>query len=302
MDRLEELAILVAVVESGSLVAAARRLGRSPTGVTRGLAALEERVGIRLAERTTRRLVPTEAGRDLAEQGRRLLDAYEGATSAFAASQLRGLIRVTAPLVFGRRHVTPLVTAFLERHRAMAVDLVLHDRNLDLIEERFHLGVRIGLLKDSGLVARKVGTVRRMLVASPAYLAQRGSPRRPEDLNDHETVLVTGVHATEEWRLGSGAAARSVRVAPRLRVNEVEAALQAVRADRGIARVLSYQVADDLAEGRLVRLLSDWEPEPSPVQLVVPSGRAMAPKVRAFLDHGVAYLTALPALRDAPAP
>lgn len=298
MDRLDELAVLVAVVECGSLVGAARRLGRSPTAVTRGLAALEARVGTRLAERTTRRLVPTEAGRDLAEQGRRLLDTYEGATSAIATAPLRGLLRLTAPLVFGRWHVTPFVTSFLERHQEMAVDLVLHDRNLDLIEERCHLGVRIGHLQDSGLIARKVGTVRRLLVASPTYLVQRGTPHRPEDLGTHETILGTGVTAKGEWRLGRGARARSVRVTPRLRINEVEAALQAVRAGRGIARVLSYQVAEDLAQGRLVRVLSEWEPDPLPVHIVLPSGRAMAPKVRAFLDEGIPYFAALPVLRD----
>lgn len=292
VDRLDELEILVAVVETGSLARAAQRLGRSAPSVTRGLAALEERIGQRLVERTTRRLAPTDAGLEVAEQGHRLLSDYEVLSSA-AEGPLRGLVRITAPVVFGRRHVTPVVSSFLEQHPLIEIDLQLHDRNLDLIEDRLHLGVRIGTLADSGLLVRRVGEVRRLVVASPNYLAGRGRPARPEDLVDHDTILTTGVNTTEEWRFGRGPRSLSVRLAPRLRVNDVEGTLQAVRADRGIARVLSYQVADELADGRLVRLLEDFEPDPLPVQLVAPGGRAMAPKVRAFFDHAVACLTTL---------
>ncbi|HEX2554905.1 MAG TPA: LysR family transcriptional regulator [Microvirga sp.] len=294
MDRLDELQILVAIAETGSLAAAARRLGRSAPAVTRGLAQLEGRVGLRLVERTTRRLAVTEAGRELAEQGRRILAEYEASLSAPSDAPLRGLVRVTAPLVFGRRHVTPVVASFLQRHPGIEVELVLHDRNLDLIEERLHVGVRIGSLKDSTLVARRVGAVRRVLVASPTYLARRGMPAAPEDLAEHDTILATGANPADEWTLGRAERRRTVRIAPRLRVNEIEAALVAVRAGHGIARVLSYQVFDDLADGRLVRILPDFEPDAIPVQLVVPNARAMAPKVRAFFDHAVQGLEGLP--------
>lgn len=297
MDRLDELEILVAVVETGSLARAAQRLGRSAPSVTRGLAALEDRMGQRLVERTTRRLAPTDAGRDLAEQGRRLVTDYEAALSSAAEGPLRGLVRITAPVVFGRRHVTPIVSSFLEKHPQVEVELHLYDRNLDLIEERLHLGVRIGALTDSGLLVRRVGEVRRLVVASPNYLARRGRPARPDDLVHQDTILTTGVNTTEEWRFGRGVRSLSVRLAPRLRVNDVEGALQAVRADCGIARVLSYQVADELADGRMVRLLEEFEPDPLPVQLVAPGGRAMAPKARAFFDHSVASLTALSYIR-----
>ncbi|WP_207485102.1 LysR family transcriptional regulator [Arenibaculum pallidiluteum] len=306
MDRIDELEILVAVVETGSLAGAARRLGRSAPAVTRGLAALERRVGLRLVERTTRRLAPTEAGRELADQGRRLASEYEGAISAASSAPLRGLLRITAPLAFGRRHVTAAVASFLDLHPGIDVELNLHDRNLDLIEERLHIAVRIGRLSDSGLVARRVGSVRRVVVAAPDYLARRGSPQAPEDLLGHDTIVATGVTTVSEWRFGPGAdigaalgkGGRSVRLAPRLRVNDVDAALQAVRAGRGIARALSYQAAEDLAAGRMVRLLRAFEPDPLPVQVVVPSGGALPPKVRAFLDHAVRCFEALPEIQD----
>ena len=298
MDRLDELEILVAVVETGSLVGAARRLRRSPPAVTRGLSALEARVGFRLIERTTRRLAPTDAALDLAEGARRLLADYGTAVTAASDAPLRGLLRITAPLVFGGRHVTSVALSFLDLHPEIDIELQLADRNLDLIEERLHLGIRIGALKDSGLLVRRVGFVRRLLVATPAYLARKGTPSRPDDLTGHDTILTTGAPGAQEWRFGSGAKAASVRLAPRLRVSEIEATLQAVRAGHGIGRVLSYQVHDELAAGHLVRLLAEFEPEPLPVQIVVPSGPAMPPKVRAFLDHAAHELSRLPQLRQ----
>jgi DNA-binding transcriptional LysR family regulator len=166
MDRLDELTVLVAVLEAGSLAAASRRLRRSPPSITRALAALEDRVGARLVERTTRRLAATEAGRTLAGQARAVLAGYADAVRDANEAPLRGTLRVTAPVVFGRRHVTPVAIAFLDAHPAVAVDLVLADRNLDLVEEKLDAAVRIGPLADSSLVARRVGEVRRVLVAS----------------------------------------------------------------------------------------------------------------------------------------
>ena len=293
MDRLDELTVLVAVLEAGSLAAASRRLRRSPPSVTRALAALEDRVGARLVERTTRRLTATEAGRTLAGQARAVLAGYAEAVRDANEAPLRGTVRVTAPVVFGRRHVTPLVTAFLDAHPAVAVDLVLADRNLDLIEEGLDAAVRIGPLADSSLVARRVGEVRRVLVASPDYLAARGTPRTPGDLARHDAIFSSGRPVPVEWRFQEGARGRVVRLAPRLLVNEVEAALVGARMGRGIAMALSYQVADDLAAGALVRLLPSYEPPPLPVQLVVPGGRHMAPRVRAFLGHAARQLGTL---------
>jgi DNA-binding transcriptional LysR family regulator len=293
MDRLDELAIFVAIVDAGSLAGAARRLRRSRPAVTRALAALEDRVGTRLIARTTRRLTPSDAGRELAGTARRLLADYEVSLGGVAAAPVSGLLRITAPLSFGRRHVTPLVSEFLDRYPDVQVELVLADRNLDLIEEDLHLAVRIGQLASSRLVARKVGEVRRILVAAPSYLASRPAPQRPADIADHDTIASVATEPTLSWRFGGPGRGTSVVLTPRFIVNEVEAVLIAARAGRGLARPISYQAADDLASGALVRLLPQYEPAPLPVQLVVPSGRHLAPKVRAFLDHAIERLPKL---------
>ncbi len=298
MDRLQELAVLVAVVDHGSLAAAARRLRHSPPAVTRALAALEDRVGVRLIERTTRRLSATEAGRAVAERARGILADYDRAVTGLAEAPLRGLLRVTAPLQFGRRHVAPLVIAFLEAFAGMQVELVLNDRNIDLIEEGIDVAVRIGALADSSLQARRVGEVRRMLVASPAYVARRGTPRKPADLADHDTIFGSTQSEPSEWRFGPARRASVVRLSPRLMVNEVEARLVAVRAGQGIARVLSYQVSEELEAGSLVRLLAAYEPPALPVHLVAASRGHRAPKVQAFLDFAAASLGKLRVIRS----
>jgi len=297
MDRLDELTALVAILESGSLAAAGRKLRRSPPAMTRLLASLEERVGARLIERTSRRLSATEAGRRLGEQARQLLAGYGEAVRESAAPEVRGELRLTAPLVFGRRHVTPIVTSFLELYPQIRVELVLNDHTLNLIEEGLDLAVRIGRLGDSSLIARRVGEVRRLVVASPAYLARRGTPRTPADLARHDLVLTSGNPGPLEWRFRRSGRDIVIRPTPRLVVNEVDAMLIAVRAGHGIGRPLSYQVADDLASHSLVRLLPEFEPLPLPVQLVTPSAQRVAPKVRAFADHAARSLATLEVLR-----
>jgi len=297
MDRLDELAVLVAVIDQGSLAAAARRLRRSPPAVTRALAALEQRAGVRLIERTTRRLSATEAGRAVAERARGLLGEYDAAVGGLADAPLRGLLRVTAPVQFGRRHVAPLVIGFLAAFPEMQVELVLNDRNLDLIDEGVDVAVRIGPLADSSLVARRVGEVRRVLVASPAYLAARGMPKKPADLAAHDTIFGSTRAEASEWRFGTAKSTTVVRLSPRLLCNDIEARLVAVRAAQGIARVLSNQVAEEVEAGTLVRLLAAFEPPPLPVHLVASSGGHKAPKVRAFLDHAVERLGKLRVIR-----
>jgi len=303
MDRLDELSVFVAILEAGGLARAARRLGRSPAAVTRSLATLEVRAGVRLIERSTRRLAPTEAGRRLADQARRVLADYAQAVDAETPEgPLRGRIAVTAPLVFGRRHVTPLVTAFLDAHPQVAVDLVLSDRNLDLIDEQLDVAVRIGALGDSSLVVRKVGEVRRLTVAAPDYLARAGAPRTPADLAKSQTLFTSGRSPAPEWRYADPEGREIViRIEPRLTVSDVDATLAAARAGYGIARPLSYQVAEDLAAGRLTPVLEAYEPAPLPVQLVTPSARLTPLRVRAFLDHAVATLSALPVVKVAAA-
>ncbi|SFJ29381.1 LysR substrate-binding domain-containing protein [Methylobacterium brachiatum] len=292
MDRLDELALFVAIIDAGSLAGAARRSRRSAAAATRALASLETRAGTRLVERTTRRLAPTPAGLELAERARSLLAGYEAAVSGVAGDAVRGLVRVTAPVLFGRKHVAPIVSGFLDAYAEVQVELVLADRNLDLVEEGIDVALRIGQLAESRLVARRVGQVREVVVASPSYLAARGTPRTPADLSDHDTILGMVRANLREWRFGTN----RVRLAPRLIVNEIEAALIAARAGRGIARVLSYQTAEDIAAGRLVRLLAAHEPPPMPVQLVTPSQGLRPARVNAFLDYATEALRTLPVL------
>ncbi|TFZ50577.1 LysR family transcriptional regulator [Serratia proteamaculans] len=293
MDRLDELAIFVAVIQHGSLAAAGRKLRRSAPAVTRAIASLEQRFGARLVERTTRRLAPTEAGLRLAERAHLLLHEYQAAVLDTADTQLSGLLRITSPVLFGRKHVAPVVMAFLDLYPQMQIEMVLNDRNLDLIDEGLDVAVRIGHLQDSSRVARRLGQVSRVTVASPAYLAQRGEPQEPAQLVDHDTIVGTQRASLREWRFGPQENGERVRLTPRLLLNDVETQLLAARAGKGIARLLSYQVADDLAAGTLVRLLPMFEPLPMPVQLVAQHSQRMPLKVRTFWDYAWQELSQL---------
>jgi DNA-binding transcriptional LysR family regulator len=297
MDRLEQLEIFTAILDAGSLAGAARKLGRSAPAVTRSLAALEQRIGTRLVERTTRRLAPTEAGRRVGEQARRVLAEYDAAVTEDAAAPPRGLLRITAPEVFGTRHVTPVIGSFLDKYPDMRVELVLNDHNIDLIDEGVDVAVRIGPMPDAGLVVRRVGEVRRMVVASRAYVRRCGEPESPQDVAAHDVIFNASRSAIAEWRFRQGGRESVVHLTPRFSVNSVEAALTAMKAGRGLARLLSYQVADDVGKGRVLRLLSAYEPPPLPVHLVMPSAKHMAPKLRAFVDHAAGALAQLDVLK-----
>jgi DNA-binding transcriptional LysR family regulator len=297
MDRLDELAVLLAVLETGSLAAAGRHLRRSPPAVTRTIAMLEQRVGARLLERTTRRLTPTEAGLALAARAQSMLDLYAEAMEVPAQAALRGTLRITAPVVFGRRHVTPCLVAFQGAHPDIRVELELADRNLDLVEDGLDVAIRIGALPDSGLIARRVGAVRRVLVASPAYLGANGMPLAPADLDGHATIVAFSRGGLLEWRFQDAGRERVVRLTPRLLVNDIEAMLLAARAGHGVARALSYQVVEELAAGSLVRLLADFEPAPEPVHLVFSGGGMIRPSVKRFVEYAAAYLAQLEVVR-----
>ena len=297
MDRLDELAIFVRIVEEGSLARAAARLRRSPPAVTRALASLEDRIGLRLIDRTTRRLAPSEAGRALYDRARTLVADYETATAGAPDAPVRGLLRITAPVQFGRRHIAPIVARFLDAHDGVEVELLLGDRNIDLIEEGVDIALRIGPLADSALSVRLVGHVRRLWVASPAYLKRRGTPRTPADLTHHEALLGT-LRGNTEWQFAGARRGAPPRLNGRLRADDVETRLRAAREGRGIAQLLSYQVADELAAGKLVRLLRTWERPPLPVHLVTKGRAHRAPKIDAFLDFAARRLTTLPVLSD----
>jgi DNA-binding transcriptional LysR family regulator len=283
MDRADAFGVFVEVAERRSFVAAARRLRRSPTAVTRIIGDLEARLGVRLLNRTTRAVSLTEAGDRFLAGARRVLADLEEIerAAAGAGTAPRGELRLTAPILFGRLHVLPIVTEFLGQFPDVSVALSLLDRPVDLVEEGLDIAVRIGAPAESSTVAARVGAVRRIVVASPDYVTRRGMPQSPADLEAHAVVAFSGLAGVEHWIFRDDARGS---IKPRLIVTTAEAALDAVRAGFGITRVLSYQAADDIARGSLLRLLSPYEGEDVPIHLLYPAGRHPAPKLRAFVD------------------
>jgi DNA-binding transcriptional LysR family regulator len=286
MDRTDAAMVFVEVAEHGSFAEAARRLHRSPAAVTRAVADLEGRLGVRLLNRTTRAVSLTEAGQRFLAGAKRVLadlDEIERAAAGEGTAP-RGELRVTAPILFGRLHVLPIVTEFLARFPAVSVALTLVDRPVDLVEEGLDVAVRIGGLGESSAVATRVGAVNRVVVAAPDYLSRRGTPQAPADLGGHAIVAFAGISGIERWVFGTPAGEAGVAIRPRLVVTTAEAAIDAARAGFGLTRVLSYQAAADIAGGALLRVLSAHEGEELPIHLVYPGGRHPPPKLRAFLD------------------
>jgi DNA-binding transcriptional LysR family regulator len=286
MDRFDAMSVLLAVVEEGSLSAGARRLRAPLTTVSRKVADLEQHLGTRLLVRTSRRVGLTDAGRDYVAASRRILEQVEEAERAAAGefSEPRGMLSVTASVVFGRRHVLPVAAEFLALYPMIDLRLFLSDRHVNLLDEHLDLGIRIGHLEDSNLVATRVGQVRRVICASPDYLARRGNPAVPEDLREHDGITFRGFSTSPEWRYRGDAPALSVEPRTRLAVNSTEAAIDAAMAGLGVVRVLSYQIVDELRSGALVPLLEAFAPEPIPVQVVYASQGQLPVKARAFLD------------------
>ncbi|WP_457389447.1 LysR family transcriptional regulator [Roseateles sp. P5_E1] len=299
MDRLQAMEVFVAVVDSGGFASAARKLDLSAPVVTRAVAELEARLGLRLLSRTTRSVRVTEAGARYAEDCRRILaDVSDSeAVTSGSRSQLKGLLSVTAPVLFGNLHVTPIVTDYLQRYPDVDAQCVFVDRVVNLVDEGLDVAVRIGELPDSSLRAIGVGQVRRMLLASPGYLAAHGRPQRPEDLPRYTLIQPTQVAPYPEWRFAEAGRPLVQRIRPRLRTTTNDAARSFALAGLGIVRLLSYQAADALARGELVPLLEGFEPPAIPVHIVHHEGRHMTQKVRAFVDLAVDSLRANPALR-----
>jgi DNA-binding transcriptional LysR family regulator len=294
MDRLDAMAVLLAAVDAGSLSAAARRLGLPLATVSRRVAELEAHLGARLLTRSSRRLTLTDAGRSYAAAAKRILEEVGEAERAAAGeySAPKGELMVTAPIVFGRLHVLPVVMDFLAAYPEIAVRLVQADRVIDLQESHVDLAVRIADLPDSSLIALRVGSIRRVVCASPAYVARRGAPQRPADLAAHDCITFEGPIAPDIWAFASGETAATIPIRPRLVVNTAEAAVDAAVAGLGVTRVLSYQVADALRAGTLTLALQDFEPPPSPVSLVYAGQGLLPQKLRAFLDFAAPRLKA----------
>lgn len=292
MDKLKAMASFVRIVETGSLTAAAQRQDVSLTAVVRGLSALEQALGARLLNRTTRRIALTEEGREYFERCRRVLADVEEAEAALADRPLApaGRLTVTAPVMFGRLHVAPVINGFLAAHERMRVELLLLDRVIDLLEEGVDLAIRIAPLADSSLVAVPLGRTAWVLSASPGYLARHGTPAHPDDLPRHRAVRSTGRGSGNEWPLVRGAERAQAAVPECFSSNQVDAALEACVAGLGIGRFLAYQVRALETEGRLVRVLPDWQPPPVDVNLVHAQSRLLSPRIRAFMDWAVPRL------------
>jgi DNA-binding transcriptional LysR family regulator len=287
MDRLRELEVFIAVADAGSFAAAGRALGLSAPSVTRLVSGLEERLGTQLFIRTTRSLTLSESGFDLLERARRLVaDAQALEEHALGRAVVpRGHLTISASVTFGRSVLAPVLRSFLDSHHDVTVHAMLLDRVVNLVEEGIDLAVRIGELPDSSLIARRVGSVRRMLVASPDYLAAHGTPQRAAELRDHAVIAFTGLMPNREWRHVEDGQPGRVPLNPRLEINDAVAAIDAARHGGGITIALSYMIDQELAEGSLVPVLSSASPPAVPVHLVHAQGRLVAPKVRAFLDH-----------------
>jgi DNA-binding transcriptional LysR family regulator len=286
MDKLDSMAVLLAVVEAGSLSAAARHLAMPLATVSRKVAALEAHLKTRLLHRTTRHLALTEAGSAYVAACRRILDeigeAERTATGEYATP--KGELTVTAPMMFGRLHIVPVVAEFLAQYPEIEINLVLTDRVMHLMDEHIDVAVRIGELPDSGLMTTGVGKVRRVVCASPAYLARHGAPLTPAGLAVHDCISFEVMESRRAWVFGAARSAQAVPVHSRLAVNTVDAAIAAATLGVGLVRVMSYQVMDALRNDTLRIVLEPFEAQPLPVSLVHKGQAPLPLKLRAFLD------------------
>lgn len=286
MDRLYLMSVFVVVAEEESFAGAARRMGMSPPAVTRAIAMLEDRLGVKLLNRTTRHVRATEAGLRYLDDARRVIAAADEADEAAMGlnAQPRGHMTVTAPVLFGRMYVMPGIVDYLQRYPDTSVSALFLDRVVNMLEEGVDVGIRIGELSDSSYRALRVGHVRRVICASPAYLKKHGIPQTPQDLRQHEVILASSLSQSVEWRFVSQGEPISVRIKPRLNVSSNDGAIEAALHGMGVTRLMSYQVAPLLAQDQLKVVLSEFESPPVPINIIHREGRHASTKMRAFID------------------
>jgi DNA-binding transcriptional LysR family regulator len=290
MDRVTSLSVFVKVVEGSSFAAAARHFGLSPAMVSKHIVSLEERLGARLLNRTTRQVSPTEIGREFYERSTRILadlDEAEQAASALQATP-KGLLRLNGPLSFGIRHLAPAIIDYLAACPEAAIDVTLSDRVVDLVDEGFDLAIRIARLADSSLIARRITPCRIVACAAPAYLKKHGAPRRPADLTAHNCLGYSYAAFRNEWRFTGPDGAVSVRIAGRLNANNGDVLRLAALRGEGIVIQPTFLIGDDLASGELVSILPGFVPDELVIQAVYPHSRHLSVKVRSFIDFLVA--------------
>ena len=286
MNRFHLMTVFVAVAEAESFAGGARKLGMSPPAVTRAVAALEKRLGVKLLTRTTRFVRATDAGLRYLEHARRIIADLNEADDAAAGVDAapRGQLAVTAPVLFGRLYVVPSMVEYLRRYPDMSLTALFLDRIVNLFEEGMDVGVRIGELPDSTMRAIGVGHVRRVVCASPEYLERSGIPQAPMDIARHTVIAASAVTPIAEWKFVTGKKKIIIKVNPRLTVTNNDAAIQAALQGFGITRLLSYQIAPHLASGQLQTVLSEYEPPPLPIHVLHREGRQASAKVRTFVD------------------
>jgi DNA-binding transcriptional LysR family regulator len=296
MDRLEAMSLLVAVAEAGSLSAAGRKLGVPLPTVSRKISELEAHLRTRLLTRSTRKLALTGSGAAYVAAARHILDEVSEAERAASGEHAapRGDLVITAPVVFGRLHVLPVIAEFLTQWPEINVRLVLADRNLDLIDDHVDIAVRIGALADSALVATRIGAVRSVVCGSPAYFAAHGAPKSPDDLSTLTAVTFDRFSPSQHWIFRDPKSKRELRAAvrSRLTVNTAEAAIDGAAAGLGVSRVLSYQVAQAVLDGRIQIVLAEYETAPAPLSLIHGSQGLTPLKVRMLLDFAAPRLRA----------
>ncbi len=286
MDRLLEMEVFVSVNEMGSFNKAAERMRMSPPAVTRAVSSLEQRLGTILLTRTTRRLHLTDAGARFLESAQRLLSEIDSAekNASGETGVPQGHLTISASVTFARFVISPMVRQFLQTQPKITATVLSLDRVVNLVDEGIDVAVRIGDLVPSSLIARRVGVVRRIFVASPDYLARRGCPEHPQELKLHSMIGFSNIQASQEWHYKTKAGKGHVTLAPRLMVNDAMAAIEAAVAGEGITMMMSYVVVDMIKTGKLVPILLDFVPQEVPVHLVFPQSRMIAPKLRTFLD------------------
>lgn len=285
MDRLREMELFARVVETGSFSAAARDLGLGQPMISKAVAALEERLGVRLLVRSTRQLSPSEAGTAFYE---RALRAIAEANEADAAAQgvgagLEGRLRICSPVTFARLHLVPKLGEFLDEHPKLKLELVMDDRVVDLVAENIDAALRLGTLTDSALTARKLAQADRFVVASPTYLARRGIPSTPADLLEHDAVIYGQSSGGQEWHFRRGTSETSIRLRARLTLNAAEGVRESVLAGQGFAVTSRWMFAPELASGAVVPVLKEWTLPPMELWVIYPSGRLTSTKARAFV-------------------
>ncbi len=294
MDRLRSITALIAVVESGSFVAASQRLHSSKAAISRYIQELETYLGVRLLQRSTRRIALTEAGRDYYHRAKHILADLDDADSAVGANNasLIGNIRINAPLTFGTRYLAPLWAEFMARHPAITLDIELNDRQVDLLEEGFDLAIRIGNLADSSLVSRRLANSHAVLCASPAYLEKYGTPTKPEDLTHHQAISYSYLPTGDVWHFQSVKdGERAVAIKAKMHTNNGDTIRAVVLAGQGIALQPIFQVGPDIKEGRLVTFLPEWSWPSFGIHAVYPSRKNLSVKVKTLIDYLAEKLT-----------